>query len=77
MIEGKSEYEDILQCNNLPSSGTPRGHQFPAAFLIEGSGLDKVNKYLHLHLFPYIPYFIFLIKKSMEMTRVKRYHIVM
>jgi len=40
-IEGPSEYEDILQCNNLPSSGTPRGHQFPAAFLIKTSGLDK------------------------------------
>jgi len=25
----------------LPSSGTPRGHQFPAAFLIKTSGLDK------------------------------------
>lgn len=41
--KGKSEYEDILQCNNLPSSATPRGHQTPAAFLIMTSGLDKVN----------------------------------
>lgn len=40
-IEGKSEYEDLLQCNNEPSSATSRGHQFPAAFMIEGSGLDK------------------------------------
>ncbi|XP_074526451.1 putative aminopeptidase W07G4.4 [Halichoeres trimaculatus] len=39
--EGKSEYEDILQSNNLPSSATPRGHQTPAAFLIMASGLDK------------------------------------
>lgn len=39
--KGKSEYEDILQCNNLPSSATPRGHQTPAAFLIMTSGLDK------------------------------------
>ncbi|XP_077456503.1 putative aminopeptidase W07G4.4 [Stigmatopora argus] len=38
---GKSEYEDILQCNNLPSSATPRGHQTPAAFLIMASGLHK------------------------------------
>ena len=38
---GKSEYEDILQCNNEPSSRTPRGHQMPAAFLIQVSGLDK------------------------------------
>ncbi|KAG7273147.1 hypothetical protein CRUP_034545 [Coryphaenoides rupestris] len=39
--KGKSEYEDILQSNNLPSSATPRGHQAPAAFLIMASGLDK------------------------------------
>ncbi|XP_028654033.1 putative aminopeptidase W07G4.4 [Erpetoichthys calabaricus] len=39
--KGKSEYEDILQCNNLPSSATPRGHQTPAAFLIMASGLDE------------------------------------
>ncbi|XP_067857223.1 putative aminopeptidase W07G4.4 isoform X2 [Heptranchias perlo] len=39
--KGKSEYEEILQCNNQPSSATPRGHQSPAAFLIMGSGLDK------------------------------------
>ncbi|XP_041855721.1 putative aminopeptidase W07G4.4 [Melanotaenia boesemani] len=39
--KGKSEYEDILQSNNLPSTATPRGHQAPAAFLIMASGLDK------------------------------------
>ncbi|XP_076005521.1 putative aminopeptidase W07G4.4 [Genypterus blacodes] len=39
--KGKSEYEDILQANNLPSTLTPRGHQAPAAFLIMTSGLDK------------------------------------
>ncbi|KAM6965061.1 putative aminopeptidase W07G4.4 [Aplochiton taeniatus] len=39
--KGKSEYEEILQSNNLPSSATPRGHQAPAAFLIMASGLDK------------------------------------
>ncbi|XP_033125531.1 putative aminopeptidase W07G4.4 [Anneissia japonica] len=38
---GKSEYEDVLQCNNLPSSKTPRGHQGPGAFLILASGLDQ------------------------------------
>ena len=42
MVAGRSEYEDILQCNNEPSSMTARGHQFPAAFLIRTSGLDKV-----------------------------------
>lgn len=41
---GKSEYEDVLQSNNLPSSRTPRGHQTPAAFLILASGLDKHGK---------------------------------
>jgi len=40
-VVGKSEYEDILQCNNVASSRTPRGHQMPAAFLIRVSGLDK------------------------------------
>ncbi|KAK7146320.1 hypothetical protein R3I93_013917 [Phoxinus phoxinus] len=39
--KGKSEYEEILQSNNLPSSATPRGHQAPGAFLIMASGLDK------------------------------------
>lgn len=39
--KGKSEYEDVLQCNNLPSSRTPRGHQAPAAFIILSSGLNK------------------------------------
>lgn len=33
----------MLQCNNLPSSGTPRGHQFPAAFMIRAAGMDKVT----------------------------------
>ncbi|XP_070540427.1 uncharacterized protein [Ptychodera flava] len=38
---GPSEYEDILQSNNAPSTMTARGHQSPAAFLIMVSGLDK------------------------------------
>ncbi|KAH8876962.1 aminopeptidase W07G4.4 [Schistosoma japonicum] len=41
--KAKSEYEDLLQCNNLPSSATPRGHQMPVAFLVVASGLNKVN----------------------------------
>lgn len=49
--KGQSEYEDILQCNNLPSSATPRGHQTPAAFLIMASGLDKVLADFIHHLF--------------------------
>ncbi|XP_019644231.1 PREDICTED: putative aminopeptidase W07G4.4 [Branchiostoma belcheri] len=40
-IRGRSEYEDVLQCNNQPSSATPRGHQFPAAFMMQSAGLDK------------------------------------
>ncbi|CAL8105828.1 unnamed protein product [Calicophoron daubneyi] len=39
--KGKSELEDILQCNNLPSSQTPRGHQIPGAFLTMASGLSN------------------------------------
>ncbi|KAK0070474.1 aminopeptidase W07G4.4 isoform X2 [Biomphalaria pfeifferi] len=42
--KGKSEYEDVLQCNNSPSTLTNRGHQTPAAFLIMASGLDKHGK---------------------------------
>lgn len=40
-IAGRNEYEDVIQCNNAPSSRTPRGHQFPAAFMATSSGLDK------------------------------------
>ncbi len=32
-IRDKGEYVDVLQCNNAASSRTPRGHQFPGAFL--------------------------------------------
>ncbi|XP_076849946.1 putative aminopeptidase W07G4.4 [Brachyhypopomus gauderio] len=39
--KGKSEYEEVLQACNLPSTATPRGHQSPAAFLVMASGLDK------------------------------------
>jgi len=39
-IAPKNSAYDLLQCNNLPSSGTPRGHQFPGAFLVCASGLD-------------------------------------
>ncbi|EDO37116.1 predicted protein [Nematostella vectensis] len=40
-VAGRNEYEDVIQCNNAPSSGTARGHQFPAAFMIRAAGLDK------------------------------------
>ena len=38
-VAGKSAAEDVLSCNSLPSSRTPRGHQFPAAFIDIVSGL--------------------------------------
>lgn len=41
VVAGKSEYEDLLQSTNNPSTAEPRGHNFPAAFMIVGSGLDK------------------------------------
>ena len=47
-VRAHSEYADVLQCNNSPSSRTPRGHQFPAAFLIRASGLDKVSSIVTL-----------------------------
>ncbi len=34
---------DVLSSNNAPSSVTARGHQYPAAFLLKASGLDKHN----------------------------------
>ena len=40
-VQPRSQADDTLSCNNLPSSGTARGHQFPMAFLCLASGLDK------------------------------------
>ncbi len=40
-VQPKSKADDVLSCNNAPSSATPRGHQFPMAFLCLASGLDK------------------------------------
>merc|ERR1719259_9051 len=31
--DASKEFVDVLQCNNLASSRTPRGHQLPAAFM--------------------------------------------
>jgi len=39
-VRPKHASYDVLQCNTLPSSRTPRGHQFPMAFLVASSGLD-------------------------------------
>jgi leucyl aminopeptidase len=40
-VAPQGPHYDVLQCNAAPSSRTPRGHQFPAAFLIKSSGLDE------------------------------------
>jgi leucyl aminopeptidase len=40
-VQPRSRADDVLSCNNAPSSATPRGHQFPMAFLCLASGLDK------------------------------------
>ena len=39
-IRPRTQADDVLQCNNAPSTMTDRGHQFPAAFLLRASGLD-------------------------------------
>ena len=38
-IDPRTKADDVINCNNGPSSQTPRGHQFPAAFLAIASGL--------------------------------------
>jgi leucyl aminopeptidase len=38
-IRPRSKADDVLSCNNAPSSATARGHQFPMAFLAVASGL--------------------------------------
>ena len=41
-VKDKSgEFVSILQCNNAASSRTPRGHQFPAAFMMQVRDYDK------------------------------------
>ncbi|HEU4406198.1 MAG TPA: aminopeptidase [Polyangiaceae bacterium] len=42
-IAGRAPTEDVISCNTLPSARTPRGHQFPAAFLDVVSGLRAHN----------------------------------
>lgn len=38
-IQPRTKADDVLSSNNAPSVGTPRGHQFPMAFLAVASGL--------------------------------------
>ncbi|MEM9691169.1 MAG: leucyl aminopeptidase family protein, partial [Myxococcota bacterium] len=40
-VRPRSSADDVLSCNNAASSATPRGHQFPAAFIAIASGLDR------------------------------------
>ena len=40
-VQPRTKADDVLSCNNAPSSATARGHQFPMAFLAIASGLDK------------------------------------
>ena len=40
-VDAKTTAADLLSCNSAPSSRTPRGHQFPAAFLLRASGLEE------------------------------------
>ncbi len=41
LVQPRSKADDVLSCNNAPSSATARGHQFPMAFLCLASGLAK------------------------------------
>ena len=38
-VDARTSAADLLSCNSAPSSRTPRGHQFPMAFLLRASGL--------------------------------------
>ncbi|MCR9247515.1 MAG: leucyl aminopeptidase family protein [bacterium] len=40
-VKPRSAADDVMQCNNAPSTMTNRGHQFPMAFLAVAAGLDK------------------------------------
>lgn len=54
---GQALGEDLLQACNQPSSRVPRGHQTPAAFLVQAAGLAEHGlngprplKYTHLDI---------------------------
>jgi len=40
-VQPRTKADDVMQCNNAPSSQTDRGHQFPMAFLTIAAGLDQ------------------------------------
>ncbi|MGM0524991.1 MAG: M17 family metallopeptidase [Pseudomonadota bacterium] len=56
-VKGHTLCDDLLSSNNGPSATTPRGHQFPMAFLVGVSGLDahgidsdKPINYVHVDI---------------------------
>jgi leucyl aminopeptidase len=55
-VKPRSKADDVLSCNNAPSSATERGHQFPMAFLAIASGLaphchrDSEQRLAYTHL---------------------------
>ncbi|HCH63375.1 MAG: peptidase M17 [Deltaproteobacteria bacterium] len=40
-VRPRTRADDVLSCNSAPSTQTPRGHQFPMAFLAVASGLVR------------------------------------
>lgn len=42
-VKPRTSADDVLSCNNAPSSVTARGHQFPMAFLVIAAGLDQAS----------------------------------
>ncbi len=57
MVQPRTKAEDVVSANTEPSSRTPRGHQFPMAFLSIASGLDEHSvptsepvPYLHIDI---------------------------
>ncbi|MFN6261601.1 MAG: M17 family metallopeptidase [Chromatiaceae bacterium] len=46
-IKARTCADDVLSCNNAPSSVTARGHQFPMAFLVVAAGLDQNSALSH------------------------------
>lgn len=50
MTKPGSDQEDVIQANSKPSTQTLRGHQFPMAFMIVASSLDKVLEIPYSHL---------------------------
>ena len=50
-VAARSAAEDVVSSNRLPSVSTPRGHQFPFAFLDIASGLkDSGLPFVHLDI---------------------------